>query len=64
MTQSIYLMGSEKVESAGHRIDNAANGMCRAVGHLEDSLLRHRQFMDDWLARLEAALKDDRNARR
>ena len=63
MPESIYLMGSEKVESAGHRIDNAANGMCRAVGHLEDSLLRHRQFMDDWLVRLETVLRDHRNAR-
>ena len=53
MGDYITLLGADDVKSAGLRMTAAANEMQRAAAAFEDTLFRHRQFMDDWLARLE-----------
>ena len=53
MGEYITLLGADDVKSAGSRMAAAANEMQRAAASFEDTLFRHRQFMDDWLARLE-----------
>lgn len=50
---SIYLHGSEDVRRGGA-------SMLAAASHLEDSLIRHRDFMNDWLYRLEQILIDNK----
>lgn len=56
MADYITLLGAEKVASAASQIASAADSMRKSVGNLDDVLLRHRMFMDDWLQRLEATL--------
>ncbi len=56
MVEYITLLGAEDVQRAGASMRNAAESMQSAAGSLEDSLLRHRLFMDDWLMRLEEAI--------
>lgn len=49
----VTLMGAEQVQTAGHAMSRAAEQMSRAAGSIDDSLLRHQRFLDDWLQRLE-----------
>ena len=60
MSDYVTLIGSEDVRSAGRQIAGAAESMRQAVGSLDDTLYRHRQWMDDWLMRFEAALREVR----
>ena len=57
MSEYIHLIGAEDVSRAGRTIANAAHEMQNAMAAMEDSLHRHRIFLDDWLQRLEAVLK-------
>lgn len=54
--ESVYLMGSEAVQDAGHTIRQAAEGMQSAASWMTEALQQHQRFLDDWLARFEAAL--------
>lgn len=56
--ESISLMGSEEVQRAGYAIKSAAESMQQAASSIDESLRRHQMFMDDWLFRFEAVLKD------
>ena len=53
----VHLIGSEKVQQAGTDIAAAAQKIGQAVSYLEEAFRRHHEFMDEWLARLEAILK-------
>jgi len=53
------LMGSEDVRAAGNAMRQAGHDMQGAASQIEDSLRRHRDFLDDWLSRFEAALSAD-----
>lgn len=53
---SIHLIGAEDVQRAGHHISVAAEQMGRAAGNIDESLERHRRFLDDWLQRFEQVL--------
>ena len=53
MAEYITLLGAEDVRSAGSSMKSAAETMRQAAGSMEDSLQRHRQFMEDWINRLE-----------
>ena len=57
MADFITLLGAEDVRSAGSSIRTAAEEMRRAAGSIEDSLERHRIFLDDWLFRLESIIE-------
>lgn len=56
MVDSIILVGADDVRSAGSRMSSAADEMNRAATNIEGALIRHQQFLDDWLCRLEVAL--------
>ena len=53
MTEYVHLIGAEDVRSAGSAMRAAAEDMKRAAASIEESLHRHRMFLDDWLFRLE-----------
>ena len=53
----VSLMGAEDVRAAGNRMVEAADAMNRVAGSIDESLRTHRQWMDDWLARFEAAVE-------
>jgi len=53
MTEFIHLVGAEDVQRAASSIRSSAEMMQSAASSMDDSLFRHRQFMDDWLFRLQ-----------
>lgn len=57
MMEFIALVGVEDVRAAGSSMRAAAGEMQSAAASIEDSLNRHRLFLDDWLFRLEEILK-------
>lgn len=54
----ITLIGADDVRSAGIRMVDAAQDMKHAAGAMEDSFARQRQFMDEWLLRLEQMIHE------
>lgn len=56
MADYITLLGAEQVDRASHTMSSAASEMQRAASSIEDTLSRHRMFLDDWLMRFEQAL--------
>lgn len=61
--EHVLLVGSEDVRAGGHAMQQAAHEMSRAASQVEDSLMRHRQFLDDWLCRLETILTRQQESR-
>ena len=59
MGEPHILIGAEDVRAAASTIASAADGMRRAAGSIEESMEQHRRFMDDWLIRFEAVLKEN-----
>ena len=59
MTEFIHLLGADNVQRAGSAMEEAADNMQRAAGSFEDPLFRHREFLDDWLLRLESIVKKE-----
>lgn len=57
MSSYITLLGAEQVQSAASTMRSAAEEMSRAASSIDYSLQQHRQFMDDWLARLEEVMR-------
>ena len=58
MSEYVTLMGAEEVSKAGYVMRDAAAKMQMAVFNLDVALEQQRRFMDDWLQRLENALKE------
>ncbi len=61
MAEYITLLGAEDVRSAGSSIREAAESMKQAAASFDDSLFRHRRFLDDWLLRFEEIMKRGEN---
>ena len=57
MAGYITLLGAEDVRSAASTMSSAADDMRRAASSIEDSLERHRRFLDDWLQRFGDVLR-------
>jgi len=57
MPEYITLLGTEDVRRASSSMQAAADDMRRAAASIEESLQRHRIFLDQWLAQFEEALK-------
>ena len=57
MADYITLLGSEQVARAGNEMSAAASDIRRAAAEIDDSLRRHREFLDDWLLRFADALE-------
>ena len=53
---TMYLVGTEEVQRAAQSMRVAADTMRAAADNLDSSLERHRQYLDEWLVRLEAAI--------
>ena len=60
MSEYVHLVGAEDVRHAGSQMASAATEMQRAASAIELALERQRLFMDEWLVRFEAALKEPR----
>lgn len=58
MAENVYLIGAEDVRSAASTMRSAADQMERAASSIEYSLECHRQFLNDWLSRLDGMLTD------
>lgn len=56
MSGSIYLHGSEDVQNAGYNMSSAAEQMQRAAASIEESLVRHQQYLDGFMLRFEEAV--------
>ena len=54
----VTLMGANAVKSAGNKIATSAHEMIITASYINESLLQHRIFMDDWLCRFEEILKN------
>jgi len=61
--QQPFVLDAENVQGAGCAMRDAAESMRRSVGELEESLQRQRMFMDEWLARFEQILSEERSKR-
>lgn len=57
------LIGAGEVAQAGRNIAGAAEDMKRAAAEITDTVNRQRADFDDFLIRLEAVLREDREAR-
>jgi hypothetical protein len=54
MPNYVHLIGAEEVRKAGAEISSAAQQMASAAAHIDQALHMHRQFMVEWIERLEA----------
>ena len=63
MAEHVTLIGAEAVGGAGHNMAAAAREMTRAAEVIDTALAQQRQFMDDWLNRLQKVLSDDTQTR-
>jgi IS30 family transposase len=54
------LLGAEQVQSAGQTMRSAAEQMQRAASTIDESLERHRRFLDDWLTRFSEVMERKR----
>lgn len=55
---SIYLMGSEDVQNAGHNVKAAAAEMTRAAGMNHDTLTWFLDQLEEKVQRMEAIAKE------
>ena len=53
----IHLQGAEEVSNASRSIAASAEVMMRAANTVAEELMNQRQFLDDWLMRLEEVFK-------
>jgi hypothetical protein len=54
MMDKVYLIGTEEVTWASHRMQDAANQISRAVESLDAIMLQQRIAMESFVSRLEA----------
>ncbi len=57
MADYITLLGAEEVSRAASSMRDAAETMSRAASNFDYSIQANQRFMDDWLARFEAAVE-------
>jgi len=55
--EAIHLISAEDVQSAGQAMLNTADTMQTGITSLAGVAEQHRRWMDDWLARFEAAIE-------
>jgi hypothetical protein len=52
------VINTEQIERAAHVMRSAAEGMKNAMLSLDYALQQNQRFLDDWLNRLEAVVKE------
>ena len=55
--ETMLLVGADDVRNASHRMQSAAESMQSAAAHIENALHQRRQWEEEFLLRLEAALE-------
>ena len=58
MAEYVHLIGAEEVMLASHAMAAAAEEMKRAAANIEDTMFRHRQFLEDWALRFQDRLDE------
>ncbi len=58
MADYMTLMGADQVQSAGRAMERASSQMSDAASNMESALRQHQNFLDDWLCRFGAILKE------
>jgi len=61
MTEYITILGTEDITRAGCNMISAATDISRAAALIDESLQRHRIFLDEWLARFENLLSEKKD---
>jgi len=56
--QYVYLIGAEDIRRAGSLVSSAADTMQRAASIFDETMMQHRQYMDEWLNRFENILNE------
>ena len=56
--ETMRLIGAEQVQGAGYVMERAAERMSQAAASIDTDFERHRRWMDEWLARFEAAVAE------
>ncbi len=59
MNQYLHLIGTEEVNRAGQKMNDAAGEMSRASSSIADTLERHQRFMSEWLVDFERILTEN-----
>jgi hypothetical protein len=54
--ERILLVGTEEVSNAGHRMSAAAETMRKAANTIDDAIMRHKQYLEDWMLRFEQCI--------
>lgn len=60
MEKYITLLGAESVSSAGSAMKAAAETMRQAAASIDESLTRHKIFLEEWLTTLEAIMSENK----
>lgn len=60
--QTVYLSGSETVQSAASTISSAAHDMRQVAMNFDGSVQDLKRFMDDWLIQFRDALENHAKA--
>lgn len=60
MSEYVYLVGAEQVQSAGHAMSGAASEMRHAASLISDTMYQQQQFMQQWLDEFRVVLEDAR----
>jgi hypothetical protein len=55
----VHLIGSEHVQTAGHRIVEAARTMESAASSIHESQMRQQEFMWQWLEEFKNVLREN-----
>ena len=56
--QYVYLIGAGDIRRAGSLVSSAADTMQRAASIFDETMMQHRQYMDEWLNRFENILNE------
>jgi hypothetical protein len=56
MAEHHLLIGADDVRSAGNSIRHAAEDIRAAANTMDSALEQHRNFLNDWIGRFEAAV--------
>ena len=62
MTESVILVGAEEVSRASLRMEDAAASMRLTASSLEETSHHQQTFLNEWLDRFEAILREHREA--
>ena len=60
MSGAVHLIGAEEVRRAGGAMQDAASTIKQAADSINESFYQQRIFLEEWLSRFEAILKESK----